>query len=81
MTGHGFRGVASTILHEHIELQLAHQKRDDDTSAAYNRALYLVTPRVKMMQACGLIIWILCAAAMLFRSQKSRRRDLAILVV
>jgi integrase len=46
MTGHGFRGVASTILHEqgwpheHIELQLAHQDWDD-TSAAYNHALYL----------------------------------------
>jgi integrase len=55
MTGHGFRGVASTILHEegwpheHIELQLAHQERDD-TSAAYNHALYL-KPRSKMMQA------------------------------
>jgi integrase len=57
MTGHGFRGVASTILHEkgwphdHIELQLAHQERDD-TSAAYNHALYL-EPRAKMMQAWG----------------------------
>ena len=55
MTGHGFRGVASTTLHEqgwpheHIELQLAHQERDD-TSAAYNYALYLA-PRAKMMQA------------------------------
>jgi integrase len=55
MTGHGFRGVASTILHEqgwphqHIELQLAHQERDA-TSAAYNHALYL-EPRVIMMQA------------------------------
>jgi integrase len=55
MTGHGFRGVASTILHEqgwphqHIELQLAHQERDD-TSAAYNHAQYL-EPRAKMMQA------------------------------
>jgi integrase len=35
MTGHGFRGVASTLLHEmgfdhaHIELQLAHQERDE----------------------------------------------------
>jgi len=33
MTGHGFRGLASTILHEqgyaheHIELQLAHAPR------------------------------------------------------
>lgn len=55
MTGHGFRGVASTLLHEqgwpheHIELQLAHQERDD-TSAAYNHALYL-KQRGKMMQA------------------------------
>jgi integrase len=55
MTGHGFRGVASTLLHEqgfpheHIELQLAHQERDE-TSAAYNHALYL-KPRGVMMQA------------------------------
>jgi integrase len=55
MTGHGFRGVASTILHEqgwpheHIELQLAHQERNE-TSAAYNHALYL-KPRAEMMQA------------------------------
>jgi integrase len=55
MTGHGYRGIASTILHEqgwphaHIELQLAHQSRDD-VSAAYNHALYL-QPRAKMMQA------------------------------
>ena len=55
MTGHGFRGVASTILHEqgwpheHIELQLAHQERNA-VSAAYNHALYL-KPRAAMMQA------------------------------
>jgi len=54
MTGHGFRGVASTILHEHdwqhdhIEVQLAHQD-GDDTSAAYNHARYL-KQRTKMMQ-------------------------------
>jgi integrase len=54
MTGHGFRGLASTILHErgfdhmHIELQLAHQERNRVT-AAYNHALYL-EQRVKMMQ-------------------------------
>lgn len=54
MTGHGFRGVASTILHEqgfdhaHIELQLAHQERNE-VSAAYNHALYL-KPRAKLMQ-------------------------------
>jgi integrase len=54
MTGHGFRGVASTLLHEmgfdhaHIELQLAHQERNE-VSAAYNHATYLV-PRRKMMQ-------------------------------
>jgi integrase len=55
MTGHGFRGGASTILHEqgwpheHIELQLAHQERNA-VSAAYNHALYL-KPRAEMMQA------------------------------
>jgi integrase len=55
MTGHGFRGVASTVLHEkgfdhaHIELQLAHQERDK-VSASYNHATYL-QPRGKMMQA------------------------------
>jgi integrase len=54
MTGHGFRGIASTILHEHgynhehIELQLAHAPRNA-VSAAYNHALYL-KPRAQMMQ-------------------------------
>jgi integrase len=54
MTGHGFRGLASTILHEqgyqhdHIELQLAHTPRNA-VSAAYNHALYLA-PRARMMQ-------------------------------
>jgi integrase len=54
MTGHGFRGLASTIMHErgyvheHIELQLAHAPRNA-VSAAYNHALYL-EPRAKMMQ-------------------------------
>ena len=47
MTGHGFRGLASTILHEnnfadaHVELQLAHQKRNK-VAAAYNHAKYLI---------------------------------------
>jgi integrase len=54
MTGHGFRGLASTILHEqgytheHIELQLAHAPRNA-VSASYYHALYL-DPRAKMMQ-------------------------------
>ncbi len=54
MTGHGFRGLASTILHEqgypheHIELQLAHAPRNA-VSAAYNHALHL-KGRAKMMQ-------------------------------
>lgn len=53
-TGHGFRGIASTILHElgyeheHIELQLHHVEQDD-VSAAYNFAKYL-DQRRKMMQ-------------------------------
>ena len=54
MTGHGFRGLASTVLHEqgytheHVELQLAHTKRDK-VSAAYDHAKYL-PQRAKMMQ-------------------------------
>jgi integrase len=57
MTGHGFRGVASTILHEHgfphdhIELQLAHMERNE-VSAAYNHAQYL-TQRAAMMAWWG----------------------------
>ncbi|WP_433966550.1 tyrosine-type recombinase/integrase [Tunturiibacter gelidiferens] len=53
MTGHGFRGLASTILHElgykseYIELQLAHLKRDK-VSDAYDHARYL-GPRTTMM--------------------------------
>jgi integrase len=54
MTGHGFRGLASTILNEHgfdaahIELQLAHMQRNK-VAAAYNYAKYL-PQRTKMMQ-------------------------------
>ena len=54
MTGHGFRGIASTLLHEmgydhaHVELQLAHQQRNQ-VSASYNHALYL-SQRATMMQ-------------------------------
>jgi integrase len=54
MTGHGFRGLASTLLHEngfeeaHIELELAHQKRNK-VAAAYNHARYLHQRR-DMMQ-------------------------------
>ena len=57
MTGHGFRGIASTVLHEHgfdhahIELQLAHIERNE-VSAAYNHALYL-PQRAAMMQWWG----------------------------
>ena len=56
-TGHGFRGVASTILHErgydhqHIEIQLAHKQRNA-VAAAYNHALYL-PQRTQMMQDWG----------------------------
>lgn len=54
-TGHGFRGIASTLLHEAghphalIEAQLAHVERSD-VSRAYNAAEYL-PQRVAMMQA------------------------------
>lgn len=54
MTGHGFRGLASTVLNEngfdeaHVELQLAHMKRSK-VAAAYNHAKYL-KQRAVMMQ-------------------------------
>jgi integrase len=55
MTGHGFRSMASTLLHENgyphavIERQLAHGERNK-VSAAYNYAEYLPERRA-MMQA------------------------------
>jgi GH25 family lysozyme M1 (1,4-beta-N-acetylmuramidase) len=55
MTGHGFRSMASTLLHEQgwnhqvIERQLAHAERNA-VSAAYNFAEDLPERR-KMMQA------------------------------
>jgi integrase len=57
MTGHGFRGLASTVLNEHgfnsdwIERQLAHIDQDG-VRAAYNHAQYLPERR-KMMQWWG----------------------------
>lgn len=54
MTGHGFRGLARTVLAEHgfekahVELQLAHSN-DDKVEAAYNHAKYL-QQRSTMMQ-------------------------------
>jgi len=54
LTGHGFRGTASTILNEHgfapdvIERQLAHAERNG-VRKAYNHAQYLPERR-KMMQ-------------------------------
>ena len=53
MTGHGFRGIASTVLHEHefehahIEAQLAHAEKSS-VSAAYNHAVYLPQRAVMM---------------------------------
>lgn len=55
MTGHGFRGLASTALHEmdfphqHIEAQLAHIEQNR-VSAAYNHATY-IKQRTEMMQS------------------------------
>jgi integrase len=54
MTGHGFRGLARTILAENgfdkaqVELQLSHSN-DDKVEAAYNHAQYL-PQRVELMQ-------------------------------
>jgi integrase len=55
MTGHGFRGVASTVLYESnlfegdwIEMQLAHVE-ENKVKGAYNKAKY-IKQRTKMMQ-------------------------------
>ena len=54
MTGHGFRSMASTNLHEQgwrseiIERQLAHVEKNT-VKAAYNHAEY-ITERRRMMQ-------------------------------
>jgi integrase len=56
MTGHGFRSMASTLLHEQgwnhqvIELQLAHAERNA-VSAAYNFAEHLPERRRMMRRA------------------------------
>ena len=53
-TGHGFRGLASTILHEngfedaHIDLQLGHAKKNK-TAASYDHAKY-IPQRTELMQ-------------------------------
>lgn len=66
MTGHGFRGLASTTLHElnynHqvIEVQLAHVD-SSSVSAAYNHALYL-KQRTEMMQDWANYIYRLAPA-------------------
>ena len=55
MTGHGFRSMASTVLHEQgwptdvIERQLAHNERNS-IKAAYNHAQHLPERR-NMMQS------------------------------
>jgi integrase len=54
MTGHGWRGIATTVLYEngykeeHVEVQLAHLKRNK-VRASYDHAKYL-PQRKKMMQ-------------------------------
>lgn len=60
MTGHGFRGLASTTLHEQgfmheaIELQLAHEQ-ENKISKAYNGAQHLDYRRDMMNQWAGYI--------------------------
>lgn len=54
LSAHGFRGTASTALHEMgfpphvIEMQLAHWSQQDRTAASYNHAIYW-SERVAMM--------------------------------
>jgi integrase len=57
MTGHGWRGIASTVLHEQgfdeavIELQLAHMPRNK-VASAYNHAKH-IPERTRMMEWWG----------------------------
>lgn len=58
LSGHGFRGTASTALNERgfpphvVEMQLAHWGNRDKTAASYNHALYW-SERVEMMHVWG----------------------------
>ena len=75
MTGHGFRSMASTLLHEQgwnhqaIERQLAHAERNS-VSAAYNFAEHLPERR-KMMQAWADYLYALKAGADIIQLHKS----------
>lgn len=77
MTGHGFRGIASTSLHEqgfdhqHIEIQLAHSARDA-VSAAYNHALY-IPQRITMMQKWADYLDELKAGAKVIKFEANKR--------
>jgi integrase len=77
MTGHGFRSIASTLLHEHgwnhqvIERQLAHAERNA-VSAAYNFAEHLPERR-KMMQSWADFLDALRASAELIPLFKKAR--------
>jgi integrase len=76
MTGHGFRSLASTILHEQgwpsdiIERQLAHAERNK-IKAAYNRAQHLPERR-RMMQAWADYLDGLRAGGVVVPIRKSR---------
>lgn len=76
MTGHGFRGLASTTLHEQgyihdaIEIQLAHRV-GNAVSQAYNHAQHLEY-RIKMMQEWSDFIDSLRNKIVPFPKRKSR---------
>ncbi|SFU75698.1 tyrosine-type recombinase/integrase [Nitrosospira multiformis] len=75
MTGHGFRSMASTLLHEQgwpheaIERQLAHAERNK-VSAAYNYAEHLPKRR-EMMQAWADYLGGLVAGAQVLKLKKA----------
>lgn len=75
MTGHGFRSMASTLLHEHgwlhevIERQLAHAERNK-IAAAYNHAEHLPKRR-EMMQWWADYLDELAAGAKIVNFQKT----------
>ena len=61
LSGHGFRGTASTALNERgyaphvVEAQLAHWGKKDKTEASYNHAVYW-PERAKMMQEWSVLL-------------------------
>lgn len=73
-SGHGFRGTASTALHESgfaphvIEAQLAHWGKQDKTAASYNHAQYW-SERMELMRHWAGMLYATPSNVLQFRSR------------